>query len=116
MRTAPSYDVTPNLDRWAHDAAVFENIYAHVPASTASLLSILCSVYPWISFKTVAQEKPDIALPSLTTQLERRGFATAFFYGADLSYQNAGAFVRARDFDFIQDYTGARERTADLHQ
>jgi arylsulfatase A-like enzyme len=99
------YGVTPALDGWARRGAVFENIYAHAPASTTALVSILCSAYPWISYRSAAQEKPDIALESLPAELARAGFETAFFHGSDLSYQRAGEFVRARGFDFVQDYT-----------
>ena len=99
-----TYKVTPHLDRWAQRGAVFENAYAHAPATNKSLCSILCSLYPWISFKTVSQEKPDIALPSIVTQLAPRGYASAFFFSGDLSYQSAGEFVRARGFDYVEDY------------
>ena len=100
-----TYPVTPNLDRWARHAAVFENFYAHAPATNKTLFSLLASAYPWISFKAETEEKPDIALPSLVEQLEdRAGVVSGFFYSGDLSFQGAGAFARHCGFDVIQDY------------
>jgi lipoteichoic acid synthase len=52
--------VTPHLDYWAGRAAVFDNIYAHAPATNKSMFSVLCSKYPWISYKSETEEKPDI--------------------------------------------------------
>ncbi|MHB8954496.1 MAG: LTA synthase family protein [Pirellulaceae bacterium] len=98
------YPVTPELDRWTSHAAVFSNIYAHSPSTNKSLFSLLCSTYPWVSYRSVTQEKPEIALPSITSQLKQQGFATAIFYSGDLEYQNAIEFVKQRGFDFVQDY------------
>jgi lipoteichoic acid synthase len=97
--------VTPNLDRWASQAAVFENIYAHAPATNKSLFSILCSTYPWVSYKSETEEKPDIALPSIVSVLRKRGYATGFFSSGDLQFQSAGTFLRAQGFADLEDYT-----------
>ena len=67
------YGVTPNLDRWAKHGAIFENVYAHAPATNKTLFSLLCSTYPWISFKAETEEKPDVDLPSITSELKSRG-------------------------------------------
>jgi arylsulfatase A-like enzyme len=98
------YGVTPNLDRWAKHGAIFENVYAHAPATNKTLFSLLCSTYPWISFKAETEEKPDVDLPSITSELKSRGFVSGFFYSGDLAFQGSGAFVKARGFDLAQDY------------
>jgi lipoteichoic acid synthase len=100
-----AFGVTPNLDRWASRAAVFENIYAHAPATNKSLFSILCSTYPWISYKSESEEKPDIRLPSIVSDLRENGYATAFFSSGDLSFQSAREFLQARGFEHLEDYT-----------
>jgi lipoteichoic acid synthase len=99
------YAATPNIGRWAKHAAVFDNIYVSAPISTLSLSAILCFVYPWISYRVATEDKPDIDLPSITSRLEERGFASGCFYSGDVAYQGAGAFARARGFDVVQDYT-----------
>jgi arylsulfatase A-like enzyme len=97
------YRVTPNLNRWSEHAAVFENVYAHAPATNKSLFSILCSLYPWISYKSETEEF-DLAVPSLASYLRQYGYRTGFFSSGDLSYQRAGDFVCSHGFDFVQDY------------
>lgn len=97
--------VTPTLDRWARRGAVFENIYAHAPATNKSLFSILCSTYPWISYKSESEEKPNISLPSVVSELREHGYATGFFASGDLSFQRAREFLRARSFGYLEDYT-----------
>jgi lipoteichoic acid synthase len=97
------YRVTPNLDRWSEHAVVFENAYAHAPATNKSLFSILCSLYPWISYKSETEEF-DLALPSLASYLRQYGYRTGFFSSGDLSFQRAGDFIRSNGFDFWQDY------------
>jgi phosphoglycerol transferase MdoB-like AlkP superfamily enzyme len=96
--------VTPNLDKWAAKASVFENIYAHAPATNKSLFSILCSTYPWISYKSETEEKAEISLPSIVSELRDRGYATGFFSSGDLSFQSAGKFLHAQGFEHIEDY------------
>ena len=98
------YGVTPNLDRWAKHGAVFENIYAHAPATNKTLFSLFCSAYPWISFKAETEEFPHLQFPSITSELKSRGFIAGAFYGGDSQFQGAGKFLSARGFDYLQDY------------
>lgn len=98
------YPVTPNLQRFVDRAVVFDNIYAHAPATNKSLVSILCSAYPWVSYKTLTQERPDAPLDSLSSVFAGRGARTGFFASGDLLFQGAGKFLAHRDFQIIQDY------------
>lgn len=98
------FGATPNLDRWANNAAVFEDVYAHAPASNKSLFSILCSTYPWISYKSESEEKPDLSRPSIVSELRAHGYATAFFTSGSLEFQKSGEFLRQRGFELLEDY------------
>ncbi len=69
---------TPFLDSYK-EKAVFENMYAHIPATNASMFSFLCSSYPEISFKTLTLENPDISLPSIPTELKQHGYRSCVF-------------------------------------
>jgi arylsulfatase A-like enzyme len=102
------FGATPNLDRWEKHAAVFENIYAHAPASNKGLFSILCSTYPWISYKSESEEKPDLSRPSIVSELQGRGYATGFFTSGSLEFQKSREFLRARGFDVLEDYKSRR--------
>ncbi|MCC6407396.1 MAG: sulfatase [Planctomycetes bacterium] len=105
------YSVTPTLARLAPRAASFERIYAHMPGTNPSLASLHGSVYPWISFKTVTAEHPDVRLESLPAQLAAHGVRTGFFSSASLDFQGAREFLDHRGYDLVQG-PDRRERAA----
>lgn len=94
---------TPFLDEYKNKA-VFESIYAHIPATNKSMFAFLCSAYPEISFKSITLENPDIELPSIPSELKKHGYRSAFFNSGDNQYQNAIGFLKAREFDTIEDF------------
>ena len=100
-----SYPVTPELNKYIKQSALFKNIYAHAPATNYSLVSLLCSIYPWISFYSVTEKYPEINLPSLSTELKKYGYRTAFLNSADNSFQRTGKFLSHRHFDKVEDVT-----------
>jgi arylsulfatase A-like enzyme len=99
-----AYPVTPVLNKYRQQSMLFKNIYAHVPATNKSLVSILSSVYPLISFYSLTKEYPDARLSSLSSELKKRGHRTAFFNSSDLRFQGGDKFLGHRQFDVIQDY------------
>jgi lipoteichoic acid synthase len=94
---------TPFLDS-CKEKAVFENIYAHIPATNKSMFSFLCSSYPEISFKSLTLENPNIPLPSIPSELKQYGYRTVFFNSGDNGYQNAGGFLKGRGFAEVEDF------------
>lgn len=99
------YPVTPTLKKYRDRSVMFKDVYAHAPATNMSLVSILCSTYPWISYMTLTQERPDVPLDSISAILKTRGnYRTAFFASGDLVYQGAGNFLSHRSFDVVEDY------------
>ncbi len=99
-----SYHATPFIDSISKQAAVFQNIYAHTPATNKSMFSILCSTYPELSFKTITKEAPAVALPSLTSELKTGGYRSLFLNSGDNRFQNAEGFLKNRGFDDILDF------------
>ncbi len=97
------YSVTPNLTKNLENSLVFENVYAHAPATNISMVSLLNSVYPWLSYNSLTQEHPDLPSPSITEVLKTKGYRTAFFNSADNRYQKAGEFLKHRQFETISD-------------
>lgn len=98
------HPVTPEIARQRHRAMQFSRFYAHAPASNYSLASILCSVYPGISYYSLTAEHPDIDLPSLSGVLQANGWRTAFFGSGDFTFQRGDQFLAHRGFDLVQDY------------
>jgi lipoteichoic acid synthase len=97
------YGATPNLRELASSAVVFRNVYAHAPATNLSMVSMLTSSYPWLSYNSLTEEHPDLSLPSIAEVLKSRGYRTGFFNSADNRYQKAGEFLAHRRFDRISD-------------
>ncbi|HOZ78576.1 MAG TPA: sulfatase-like hydrolase/transferase [Ferruginibacter sp.] len=94
---------TPFLDEYKNKA-VFEKIYAHIPSTNKSMFSFLCGTYPEISFKSITLEHPHIPLPSIPSELKKHGYRTAFFNSGDNQFQDAGTFLKAREFDVVEDF------------
>lgn len=97
------YNLTPELKKQLSNAIVFDNIYAHAPATNKSMVSLLGSVYPWLSYESLTQEHPNINIPTLSSRLKDKGYRTAFFNSGDNRFQKANEFLSYRKFDEIKD-------------
>lgn len=98
-------DVMPELQKQRTHAAIFTNAYAHAPASTCTFVSLLCGIYPRVSFRITTAEHPDIALPLLPNLLKSRGYNCGFFSSGSLGFQRMGDFMHASgSFDRIEDH------------
>lgn len=100
------YKITPALAKYAENAIIFRNVYAHAPATNKSLVSLLASVYPWLSYNSVTNEFPAIGIPTLSAELKERGYRTAFFNSGDNRFQKTGEFLSYRGFDIVKDCRG----------
>ncbi|WMJ75546.1 LTA synthase family protein [Cytophagaceae bacterium ABcell3] len=98
------YEVTPNIEKHLKHALVFSDIYAHTPTTNNSLVSILGSIYPLISYKTLTVEYPDIKWPTISSELKSHGFQTSFFHASDNRFQKMDEYLSHRKFDLIKDY------------
>lgn len=100
-----TYQLSPNLNKYANQALMFEQMYAHAPATNLSLVSILGSMYPYLSYKSLTQEAPDVDHPTLSSVLKNKGYRTSFFSSADLRFQNCNQFLTDRGFDRVEDFS-----------
>ncbi len=100
-----NHNLSPNLNKYASQALRFENAYAHAPATNRSLVSILGSIYPYLSYKSLTQEYPDIDHPTISSILKSKGYRTSFFSSANLDFQNCREFLSNRDFDRVEDFS-----------
>jgi phosphoglycerol transferase MdoB-like AlkP superfamily enzyme len=103
-----AFSATPELNRYRRHSALFRNIYAHAPTSNESLVSMLLSIYPWISYKTLTREYPAIDFPSLSSELKKYGYRNAFFSSGDTRFQRADTFLSHREIDKIEDFRSLR--------
>jgi arylsulfatase A-like enzyme len=96
--------ITPEIDAASADARIFTNLYAHVPSTPHSLVSLLLSAHTPHSFRILTREAPRIRLPSLSSELGRRGYRTAFFNSADNRFQRGDEFLVGRGFALLRDH------------
>ena len=101
------YNVTPEIDKLIPNSMLFTNAYAHSPATNNSMVSIMGSIYPWISYKSLTREYPDIKLNSISSLLKKSGYRTAFYNSGDLKYQKANEFLLHQGFDKVEDFSSA---------
>ena len=109
-----TYQATPQLERYRSQSAIFTRIYAHAPATNYSLVALLLSTYPWISYQSLTEEHPDLRFPSLSSELKERGYRTTFLSSADTRFQRGDEFLAHRSFDRIQDFRSLHCRRAVL--
>ncbi|WP_298534003.1 sulfatase-like hydrolase/transferase [uncultured Algibacter sp.] len=100
-----NYNITPNLNAYAEKALLFKNAYAHAPATMKSMVALLGSIYPHVSYKCLTYEKPDFSHPTISSLLKEQGYNTSFFTSADLSYLKGKQFLDHRNFDTIEDFS-----------
>ena len=98
------YGITPNLSNAAANSLIIDNMYAHAPATNKSMVSLLCSMYPWISYHSITQEYPDFEWPSLPSVFRENGYRTSFMSSSDLSFQRSDEFLQNRSFDLVSGY------------
>jgi len=98
------YQATPFLDSIKSSALFFDAAYAHEPATNSEMVSFLCGSYPYISYKTITAEKPEIGWPSISSELKKNGYRTSFFNSGDNRYLDANSFLQHRGFSEIEDF------------
>jgi lipoteichoic acid synthase len=99
------FSITPELNRYRDRSILFANIYAHAGSTSKSLVSLLNSAYPWISYLTLTSESPGLPLRSISSELAARGFRTGFFTPGDYRYKGMGVYLSFQGFERIEDYT-----------
>lgn len=97
------YKITPELEKHLSHAVVFDNMYAHAPATNKSMVCLLGSVYPWLSYHSITYEHPDIAIPTISSELQKKGYRTAFFNSGDNRFLKAGEFLWNHKFEELKD-------------
>lgn len=99
-----TYKVTPNLNRWKSHARIYENMYAHLPTTPNTMLSLISGIYPMISYKSVVNEYPGITIPSLPKILKNAGWTTSLFFSSDLTFSNMGKYLKAQQVETAEDF------------
>ncbi len=100
-----TYQLSANLNKYVSHSLIFDQMYAYAPATNRTLISILGSMYPYLSYKSITQEAPEIDHPTLSSVLKNQGYRTSFFTSANLNFQNSKQFLEHRQFDCLEDFS-----------
>ena len=95
------YNDTPQLERLARHAAVFDRIYVSQAYTSAAMAALFCSLYPQFDWMPITRSVPDINVPGIADVLASRGYATAFMHSGQLSYDHEGEFLRDHGFQSV---------------
>ncbi|WP_347157670.1 sulfatase-like hydrolase/transferase [Pontibacter chitinilyticus] len=98
------YNATPTIQQYLSEAVVFKDVYSHSPNSVNALFSMLGSSYPELSFSNIVYEHPDLQWPTLSSELKKQDYRTAFYGFSDTSYMGVNRFLSYRKFDKIIDH------------
>jgi len=98
------YPTTPNLEREAAHARVFDRFYAHVGLTANSLAAMTLSIYPYMTWQEYTVEYPEFPGETLPSLLGPRGYRTAFLTSGHLDYVGQRRFLARRGFDELTDW------------
>lgn len=99
-----SYPTTPNLQREAHHAAVFEAGYSIVTNTSNSLYGLLLSKYPPPTYQDYFADHLDTPGRSLAAELRGHGYRTAYITSGKTQWAKTDQFLKTRGFDVLKDY------------
>lgn len=100
-----SMQVTPQLAKYRNISTAFYNMYAHIPSTPNSMLSLVCGIYPLITYKSFLNEYAVASLPALPAELKASGWQTGFFSSSNLGFSNMRSFAQANGFETVEDNT-----------
>jgi hypothetical protein len=110
-----SRPTSPNLDRFAGDAVVFENAYANATFTRSSVATLFTGLYPDRHRVRILTNKLSEELLTIPVYLKGKGYRTSLFTATGNVSKNAG-FTRGIDdyFPFIGEWHGGEERLVPL--
>jgi glucan phosphoethanolaminetransferase (alkaline phosphatase superfamily) len=94
-------DPMPNLRLLAEGAIVGKNAYTVYPETIKSFVSVQCSIYPALDAES--EHYQSVRVPSLATELSRRGYRTGLFHSGRFRYLGMAEVVHNRGFDTLED-------------
>jgi arylsulfatase A-like enzyme len=107
-----SRPTSPNLDRFAQDAVVFENAYANASFTRSSVATLFTGLYPESHKVRILMNKLSERLLTIPVYLKAKGYRTSLFTATGNVSENMG-FARGVDdyFPHIGEWRRREERS-----
>ena len=96
-------DLTPNIDKFAHQGIWFERLYATGMRSVRGIEAILTSFTPTQARSVVKLASTQRNFFTLAELLKRQGYQTSFVYGGESHFDNMRRFFMANGFETVID-------------
>lgn len=93
--------VCPNLGRLANEGLLFEQCYSSGYRTDQGLVAVLGGFPAQPDQSVVLLQDKAEKLPSVSKLLKKEGYATAFFYGGQLTFANMGVWLRHQQYEQI---------------
>ncbi|MBL7826769.1 MAG: sulfatase-like hydrolase/transferase [Saprospiraceae bacterium] len=91
--------VCPNLSRLIREGILFTNCYSSGYRTDQGLVSVLAGYPAQPDQSIVLLEDKASKLSSISSVLKKKQYATAFFYGGELTFANIGAWLSQQRFE-----------------
>ena len=95
------YNDTPEMQRLAQNAMVFDRVYAAQAYTAAALPAFFCSLYPQFGWKPITRSTPNISVPGLADKLGQHGYTMAFMHSGQVYFDHEGEFLRHHGFEDV---------------
>ena len=92
------------LSIMAEHGISFSNFRTIFPATSRSLISSLCGIYPDAGYETITKYKPSFECDSILKNFKKNGYRTGFFTSSIFSYDNLHQAKLMNDFDKKMDF------------
>jgi len=99
-----TFKCTPNLKKWSGISSVYTNMYAQIPSTPNSMLTLVSGIYPMIDYKSAVSEKIKLPPVSLAKILDDNGWATSLLFSSDLHYSDMNVYAKNQGFSFTADF------------
>ena len=95
------HDITPNLNRLAHEGVYFTECYANSWRTDRGVVSIL-SGYPALPVTSIMKiPEKSRKLSSVASVLRQEGYHNSFYYGGDINFTNMRSYVMSTGYEQI---------------
>ena len=104
---------SPNIDDFANDSVLFENVYAQSPWTLPSHISMLFSLNSANHQVYYDNQKIDSSLPSLASHLKNHGYLTYAFTGGGYV---SSLYGFSKGFDWYDEPVGGKYAPLDINE
>ena len=98
-------EVTPNLNRLAAQAIVFDSAFSNAMRTDRGVVSILTGFLAQPDMSIIKYPEKTRSLPTMAKVLDSIGYKTTMLYGGDINFANMRSYFYGSMYNEVIDYT-----------